>query len=303
MGKVLADRGAKKARRRSPGTTPPARNRSAASSEGFSEGGGQVVKELYAAVPEGRVPGAADRDRLAQARRGVRLLRRRRRGQVRQGLRRGGPARRRSRCSARASSPTARSKAQGDAAQGLETTLHYADGLTLPEEPGFPRGVRQGRPGARPTSTRCRATTRRSCCAPASTRSKGDVGAKQGADRPPWRSAEIDSPRGKFTLSKAHNPVQDIYLRKVVGMENKVHAASRSRRSPTRPDRLCKMALGDRLSPARGRARAAPGGRAGTRFLRGSWICRSRMDFATFLDPVLNGVQYGLLLFLVASAA
>ena len=34
--------------------------------------------------------------------------------------------------------------------------------------------------------------------------------------------AEIDSPRGKFTLSKAHNPVQDIYLRRVEKGENKV---------------------------------------------------------------------------------
>ena len=32
--------------------------------------------------------------------------------------------------------------------------------------------------------------------------------------------ATIDSPRGKFTMSKAHNPVQDMYLRKVVGNEN-----------------------------------------------------------------------------------
>ena len=32
--------------------------------------------------------------------------------------------------------------------------------------------------------------------------------------------AKIDSPRGVFTLSKAHNPVQDMYLRKVVGKEN-----------------------------------------------------------------------------------
>ena len=30
----------------------------------------------------------------------------------------------------------------------------------------------------------------------------------------------FDSPRGKFTLSAAHNPVQDIYLRKVTGLEN-----------------------------------------------------------------------------------
>ena len=34
-------------------------------------------------------------------------------------------------------------------------------------------------------------------------------------------AAKIDSPRGVWTLSKAHNPVQDMYLRKVVGKENK----------------------------------------------------------------------------------
>jgi branched-chain amino acid transport system substrate-binding protein len=34
--------------------------------------------------------------------------------------------------------------------------------------------------------------------------------------------AVIDSPRGKWTMSKAHNPIQDIYLRRVEGRENKV---------------------------------------------------------------------------------
>ena len=32
----------------------------------------------------------------------------------------------------------------------------------------------------------------------------------------------MDSPRGPFTLSAAGNPVQDIYLRRVDGLENKV---------------------------------------------------------------------------------
>lgn len=35
-------------------------------------------------------------------------------------------------------------------------------------------------------------------------------------------NAVIDSPRGKWTMSKAHNPVQDIYLRVVKGKENVV---------------------------------------------------------------------------------
>ena len=33
--------------------------------------------------------------------------------------------------------------------------------------------------------------------------------------------ATIDSPRGKFTVGKNHDPVQDIYLRQVAGKENK----------------------------------------------------------------------------------
>ena len=36
------------------------------------------------------------------------------------------------------------------------------------------------------------------------------------------QAAKIDSPRGTFTISKAGNPVQDIYLRQVTGKENKV---------------------------------------------------------------------------------
>ncbi|MCY1537372.1 hypothetical protein D9M68_728630 [compost metagenome] len=34
--------------------------------------------------------------------------------------------------------------------------------------------------------------------------------------------ATIDSPRGQWTMSKAHNPIQDMYLRKVENKENKV---------------------------------------------------------------------------------
>ena len=34
--------------------------------------------------------------------------------------------------------------------------------------------------------------------------------------------AVIDSPRGKWTMSKSHNPIQDIYVRRVENKENKV---------------------------------------------------------------------------------
>ena len=32
----------------------------------------------------------------------------------------------------------------------------------------------------------------------------------------------IDSPRGKWTMSPSHNPIQDMYLRVVENKENKV---------------------------------------------------------------------------------
>ena len=50
---------------------------------------------------------------------------------------------------------------------------------------------------------------------------KGDIANKAGVIKA-MESAKIDSPRGQWTLSKAHNPVQDMYLRKVVGKQNKV---------------------------------------------------------------------------------
>jgi branched-chain amino acid transport system substrate-binding protein len=48
----------------------------------------------------------------------------------------------------------------------------------------------------------------------------GDVG-KRDALIKAMETAKIDSPRGPFALSKSHNPVQDFYLRKVEGKENK----------------------------------------------------------------------------------
>ena len=50
---------------------------------------------------------------------------------------------------------------------------------------------------------------------------KGDISKKQALYRA-MESATIDSPRGRWTMSKAHNPVQDIYLRRVENKENKV---------------------------------------------------------------------------------
>ncbi len=50
---------------------------------------------------------------------------------------------------------------------------------------------------------------------------KGDLSNKK-ALYASMEGAVIDSPRGKWTMSKAHNPIQDMYLRQVANGENKV---------------------------------------------------------------------------------
>ena len=52
-------------------------------------------------------------------------------------------------------------------------------------------------------------------------------------------AAKIDSPRGPMALSKAHNPIHDIYLRKVEGKENKVIGVAV--KALADPARGCKM--------------------------------------------------------------
>ncbi|MEG3001815.1 MAG: ABC transporter substrate-binding protein, partial [Comamonas sp.] len=66
----------------------------------------------------------------------------------------------------------------------------------------------------------------------------GDIN-KKDAFRTAIEKATIASPRGDFTLSKAHNPVQDIYLRKVSGKENKkIGIASKALADPARGCRM-----------------------------------------------------------------
>ena len=110
-------------------------------------------------------------------------------------------------------------EAQGAAAQGMLTTLHYADGLDVPKDKAFRADYNkaykttpdvyavQGYDAAQMLGAGLAAVN-------------GDVG-KRTQLVAAIETAHIDSPRGAFTLSKAHNPVQDIYLRKVVGTENR----------------------------------------------------------------------------------
>jgi len=110
--------------------------------------------------------------------------------------------------------------AQGAAAEGVFTTLHYADGLDLPANKRFRDAFNKA------------------------TKRNADVYAVQGYDTAQlliegmekvkgdtratkalvaaMEAVRFDSPRGPWTFSRSHNPVQDIYLREVKNGDNAV---------------------------------------------------------------------------------
>jgi branched-chain amino acid transport system substrate-binding protein len=110
--------------------------------------------------------------------------------------------------------------AQGPAAEGLRTGLHYGDGLDNPKNAAFRAAFKdktkreadvyavQGYDAGQLLAVGLEAT-------------KGDAAAEKELVAA-MEKARIDSPRGVFTLSPSHNPVQNIYLREAKGGQNVV---------------------------------------------------------------------------------
>lgn len=128
-------------------------------------------------------------------------------------------------------------EAQGESAQGMITTLHYADNLSNARDKAFRLNFAkaykanadvyavQGYDAAQMLQAGLKAAN-------------GDI-KKTDAVVGGIEKAEIDSPRGKFKLSAAHNPVQDIYLRTVKGRLNEVQGVAAKQLAD--PARGCKM--------------------------------------------------------------
>jgi branched-chain amino acid transport system substrate-binding protein len=110
-------------------------------------------------------------------------------------------------------------QAQGEAAQGLETTLHYADGLDNAKDKAFRPAFKKAS-GRDADAYAVQGYDTAQLLVIGMNAVKGDFKARKELIAA-MEKTEIDSPRGKFRLSKAHNPIQDFYLRKVVGLENK----------------------------------------------------------------------------------
>jgi len=128
-------------------------------------------------------------------------------------------------------------EAQGASAQGLQTTLHYADSLDTPKNNAFRKAFAltykqnadvyavQGYDAAQILGAGLAAV-------------KGDI-AKRDALTAAMRKVTVDSPRGKFTLSPAGNPVQDMFLREAKGINNEYRSVAV--KALADPARGCKL--------------------------------------------------------------
>lgn len=127
--------------------------------------------------------------------------------------------------------------AQGEAAQGMLTTLHYADELGTARDQAFRTNYAKSYK-LQPDVYAVQGYDAAQMLAVGLKAAGGDIG-KKDVFRTAIEKATIASPRGDFTLSKAHNPVQDIYLRKVDGKENKkISVAVKALADPARGCRM-----------------------------------------------------------------
>ena len=128
-------------------------------------------------------------------------------------------------------------EAQGADADGLLTALHYGDSLTVPRDASFRLAYVKAYK-LQPDVYAVQGFDAAQMLAVGLAAVKGDL-SKKAEFAAAVEKTRIDSPRGPFMLSKSHNPVQDIYLRQVVGKENKVIGiASKALADPSRG---CKM--------------------------------------------------------------
>lgn len=110
-------------------------------------------------------------------------------------------------------------EAQGDAAKGMLTTLHYADGLDYPKDKEFRKNY-HAKFNLEPDVYAVQGYDAAQLLAAGLNNAKGDIKNKDAVIEG-MEQAKVDSPRGPFTMSKAHNPVQNIYLREVSDKQNK----------------------------------------------------------------------------------
>ena len=128
-------------------------------------------------------------------------------------------------------------EAQGASAQSMLTTLHYADNLDTPKNNAFRKAYAMAYK-AQPDVYAVQGYDAAQILASGLKAVGGDL-TKRDALAAAMRKTAVDSPRGKFTLSAAGNPVQDIYLREVKGNNNEFRSVAV--KALADPARGCKL--------------------------------------------------------------
>ncbi len=126
---------------------------------------------------------------------------------------------------------------QGASAQGLLTTLHYGDGIENAKNKQF-RYAYGKKYGVQADVYAVQGYDAGLLLAGGLAAVKGEFGERK-ALIAAMEKVKIDSPRGPWVMSKAHNPIQDIYLRRVDGNSNEVIGVAW--KALEDPARGCKM--------------------------------------------------------------
>ncbi|HXH03680.1 MAG TPA: ABC transporter substrate-binding protein [Candidatus Competibacteraceae bacterium] len=110
--------------------------------------------------------------------------------------------------------------AQGEAADGLLTVLHYGDGLDNPTDKKFRAAYKQ-KFGKEADVYAVQGYDTGLALVQALAVVQGDLKDKKRLIAA-LEQVEVDSPRGQWRFSKAHHPIQDIYLREAKAGANQV---------------------------------------------------------------------------------
>jgi branched-chain amino acid transport system substrate-binding protein len=111
-------------------------------------------------------------------------------------------------------------QAQGVAANGIKTTLHYADNLDNPANKAFLAAFKQ-KTGQDGDIYAVQGYDAAALLDIGLSAVKGDTAARDNMVAA-MGAAKIDSPRGPLRFNKAHNPIQNVYLREVRNGRNEL---------------------------------------------------------------------------------
>ena len=107
---------------------------------------------------------------------------------------------------------------QGSWGQGLQTVLHYADGIKTPTNLRFIAAHKKAY-GVTPDVFSVQGYDAAQLYIVGVNAVNGDL-TKRAEMIKAMAAAKLDSPRGPVTFSKSHNPIQNMYLREARGTEN-----------------------------------------------------------------------------------